>query len=142
MAASSSVTSIRPKPHRRQANWAIRKPQSESLELRAASQTACKGRSIRMDNLDTLVTHHLADRLLNPERLTAMLASLASRRAAKATAVDDKLQSGSVPWDADLCGFGGAASPGWSTNRSRWANSRLAGKDVRLIGPLCQPPRT
>jgi hypothetical protein len=59
-----------------------------------------------MDNLDTLVTHHLADRLLNPERLTAMLASLASRRAAKATAVDDKLQSGSVLWDADLCGFG------------------------------------
>ena len=35
-----------------------------------------------------------------------------------------------------------AASPGWSSNRSRWANSRLAGKDVRLIGPLCQPPRT
>ena len=54
-------------------------------------KTACKGRSIRMDKLDTLVTDHLADRLLNPERLTAMLASLASRRAAKAAAVDERL---------------------------------------------------
>ncbi|KAB2914148.1 MAG: recombinase family protein [Hyphomicrobiaceae bacterium] len=54
-------------------------------------QTACRGRSIRMDKLDTLVTTHLADRLLKPERLTAMLASLASRRAAKAAAVDERL---------------------------------------------------
>ena len=50
--------------------------------------TACKGGSIRMDKLDTLVTTHLADRLLNRDRLTAMLASLASRRAAKAAAVE------------------------------------------------------
>ena len=54
-------------------------------------QTACKGRSIRMDKLDTLVTSHLADRLLEPGRLTAMLASLASRRAAKAAAVNERL---------------------------------------------------
>jgi site-specific DNA recombinase len=54
-------------------------------------QTACRGRSIRMDKLDTLVTTHLADRLLEPERLTAMLASLASRRAAKAAAVNERL---------------------------------------------------
>jgi site-specific DNA recombinase len=53
--------------------------------------TACRGRSIRMDKLDSLVTTHLADRLLNPERLTVMLASLASRRAAKAAAVDGRL---------------------------------------------------
>ena len=52
---------------------------------------ACKGRSIRMDMLDTLVTGHLADRLLNPERLTSMLASIASRRVAKAAAVDGRL---------------------------------------------------
>ena len=54
-------------------------------------KTACKGRSIRMDKLDTLVTHHLADRVLDPERLTAMLASLASRRAVKAAAVDERI---------------------------------------------------
>lgn len=54
-------------------------------------KTVCKGRSIRMDKLDTLVTHHLADRLLDPERLTAMLASLASRRAVKAAAVDERV---------------------------------------------------
>jgi site-specific DNA recombinase len=52
---------------------------------------ACRGRSIRMDRLDALVTTHLADRLLNVERLTAMLAALASRRAAKAAAVDGRL---------------------------------------------------
>jgi site-specific DNA recombinase len=53
--------------------------------------TACKGRSIRMDKLDTLVTTHLADRLLSRERLTAMLASLAQRRAAKAAALGERL---------------------------------------------------
>jgi site-specific DNA recombinase len=53
--------------------------------------TACKGRSIRMDKLDTLVTTHLAERLFKPERLTAMLASLAHRRAAKAAAADERL---------------------------------------------------
>jgi hypothetical protein len=52
---------------------------------------ACKGRSIRMHKLDTLVTTHLADRVLHPERLSAVLASLASRRAAKATAVSERL---------------------------------------------------
>jgi site-specific DNA recombinase len=54
-------------------------------------KTACKGRSIRMEKLDGLVTGHLADRLLNPERLTAMLATLASRRAVKAAAVDERI---------------------------------------------------
>jgi site-specific DNA recombinase len=54
-------------------------------------KTACKGRSIRMDKLDTLVTGHLADRLLAPERLLAMLASLADRRAAKAAAVEGRI---------------------------------------------------
>jgi len=54
-------------------------------------KTACKGRAIRMDKLDTLVTHHLADRLLNRDRLTTMLASLAGRRAVKAAAVGERL---------------------------------------------------
>ncbi len=53
--------------------------------------SACRGRSIRMDKLDALVTTHLTDRLLHPERLTTMLASLASRREAKAAAADERL---------------------------------------------------
>jgi site-specific DNA recombinase len=53
--------------------------------------TACKGRSTRMDRLDTLVTSHMADRLFDRERLTTMLASLVSRRAAKAAAVDARV---------------------------------------------------
>jgi site-specific DNA recombinase len=55
-------------------------------------RTACKGRSIRMDKLDSLVTTHLADRLFQPERLRALLASLAGRRAEKAAAVDERLK--------------------------------------------------
>jgi hypothetical protein len=54
-------------------------------------RTACRGRAIRMDKLDTLVTTHLLDRLLHRERLADMLASLADRRAAKAAAVDERL---------------------------------------------------
>ena len=54
-------------------------------------KTACKGRSIRMDKLDTLVTSHLADRLLEPQRLSEMLTSLASKRAAKAATVDARI---------------------------------------------------
>ncbi|MBX9590131.1 MAG: zinc ribbon domain-containing protein [Hyphomonadaceae bacterium] len=54
-------------------------------------KTVCKGRSIRMDKLDTLVTGHLADRLLDPQRLGTMLASLASGRAVKASAVDERI---------------------------------------------------
>ena len=54
-------------------------------------QTGCKGRSIRMDKLDGLVTEHLADRLLHPERLTAILAALTAGRSEKAPAVDDRI---------------------------------------------------
>jgi site-specific DNA recombinase len=51
----------------------------------------CKGRSIRMDKLDGLVTDHLVDRLFHPERLTAILASLAARRAEKAESVNGRI---------------------------------------------------
>ena len=34
-------------------------------------KTVCKGRSIRMDKLDGLVTDHLVERLFHPERLAA-----------------------------------------------------------------------
>ena len=54
-------------------------------------KTVCRGRSMRMDKLDNLVTVHLADRLLDPARLSTMLASLAERRAARAAAVDDRV---------------------------------------------------
>jgi hypothetical protein len=40
----------------------------------------CVGRSISMDRLDTLVAGHIEDRLLQPERLEAVLASVLDRR--------------------------------------------------------------
>jgi site-specific DNA recombinase len=54
-------------------------------------KTVCKGRSIRMDKLDALVTDHLADRLLEPQRLAEMLTSLAGRRAMKAATVNARI---------------------------------------------------
>jgi hypothetical protein len=36
-------------------------------------KSACKGRSIAIEKLNTLVTQHLVDRLLDPERLAASL---------------------------------------------------------------------
>ena len=44
-----------------------------------------------MDKLDLLVTQHMADRLLQPGRLTTLLSSLAGRRWEKAAAVDRRL---------------------------------------------------
>ena len=43
-------------------------------------KTGCEGRSIPMDKLDDLVAHHLADRLLQPERLETVLANVLDRR--------------------------------------------------------------
>lgn len=54
-------------------------------------KTACKGRSIPMGKLDGLVTHNLIDRLFNPERLTAILASVAARRVENALDVDKRV---------------------------------------------------
>jgi DNA invertase Pin-like site-specific DNA recombinase len=54
-------------------------------------KTVCKGRSIAMSKLDELVTGHLIDRLLAPDRLQALLVSVAARRAARAVAVDDRI---------------------------------------------------
>ena len=56
-------------------------------------KSGCKGRSIRMDKLDILVTRHLADRLLEPPRLSEMLEALAARRAGKEMALDDRMAS-------------------------------------------------
>src|SRR3979490_1719346 len=54
-------------------------------------KTACKGRSIPMGKLDALVTDHLRERLFQPERLALILASLSSRRAEQATALNSRI---------------------------------------------------
>ncbi|POR40195.1 recombinase family protein [Methylobacterium sp. V23] len=54
-------------------------------------KSACKGRAIRMDTLDTLVVDNLVERLLQPDRLTATLASLWASRALKAAEVDGRI---------------------------------------------------
>ena len=54
-------------------------------------KTACKGQSIPMSKLDALVTDHLVERLLRPERLTAILASVVARRAELATQIDTRV---------------------------------------------------
>jgi hypothetical protein len=54
-------------------------------------QSACKGRSVRMDRLDILVIDHIADHLLQPRRLGAMLVALAGRRALKTEAVESRV---------------------------------------------------
>jgi DNA invertase Pin-like site-specific DNA recombinase len=54
-------------------------------------KTVCKGRSIPMDKLDRLVTDHLVERLFQPERLAAILASLSARRAAKEESFNSRL---------------------------------------------------
>jgi site-specific DNA recombinase len=55
-----------------------------------AGKSACRGRSIRMDRLDSMVTRHLSDNLLQSDRMGEMLSVLAERRADKATTVDDR----------------------------------------------------
>ncbi|MGO4712164.1 recombinase family protein [Bradyrhizobium sp. 2TAF24] len=47
-------------------------------------KTGCVGRSIPMDKLDDLIAGHLEDRLLQPERLEAILASVIDRRQERA----------------------------------------------------------
>jgi hypothetical protein len=56
-------------------------------------KTVCKGRSIPMDKLDTLVTDHLLERLFKPERIALILASLSSRRAERAAAVSTRISA-------------------------------------------------
>ena len=54
-------------------------------------KSVCKGRSIRMDKLDGLVTTHLMDRLFAPERLDVLLASVVARRAERSASVDERI---------------------------------------------------
>ena len=53
--------------------------------------TACKGNSIPMKFLDDSVVTALKEKLFDRERLAELLSSLAERRAARATAVDNRL---------------------------------------------------
>ena len=46
-----------------------------------------------MDKLDGLVTEHLVERLFDPERLAAILASLTARRAEKAESVNSRIMA-------------------------------------------------
>jgi site-specific DNA recombinase len=55
--------------------------------------SACKGRSIRMDKLDGLVTDHLVEQLFHPERLAGILGSLTARRAEKAESVNRRVMA-------------------------------------------------
>ena len=54
-------------------------------------KTACKGRSIRMDRLDSVVTETVAGQLLNPDRISEILMLLAERRAEKAASLDERI---------------------------------------------------
>jgi len=56
-------------------------------------KTACKGRSIPMDKLDTLVTENLIEKLFQPERLNIILGKLTDCRSEKAAEVDRRVSS-------------------------------------------------
>ncbi|HXW72306.1 MAG TPA: recombinase family protein [Methylocella sp.] len=56
-------------------------------------KTACRGRSIPMEKLDQLVTEHVADRILVPERLEALLQSVADRRVKTDAEVQTRLEN-------------------------------------------------
>jgi len=60
---------------------------------RTKGNTVCKGRSLPMQKLDSLVTEHLMERLFRPERVATILASLSSRRVEKAAALNSRLMS-------------------------------------------------
>jgi site-specific DNA recombinase len=56
-------------------------------------KTTCKGRSVPMQKLDTLVTEHLMERLFRPERVAAILDALSSRRAERTAALNSRLMA-------------------------------------------------
>jgi site-specific DNA recombinase len=55
-------------------------------------KTACKGRSFPMDRLDELVTEHVKQRVLDPNRLSDLLTSLKAHRHAGDVEVQSRLQ--------------------------------------------------
>jgi hypothetical protein len=71
----------------------FRRTRAWKRDLLPEGKTACKGRTVRMDTLDTLVVEHLSERLFTTERLTAILAATFARRAEKAVEVDRRVVS-------------------------------------------------
>ena len=58
--------------------------------------TACEGMAVPMDKLDDLVASHLEDRLLQPERLEAILATVLDRRQARSERQREHIAEGEV----------------------------------------------
>ncbi|HAP46015.1 MAG TPA: recombinase family protein [Afipia sp.] len=56
-------------------------------------KTGCKGRSVPMDKLDSLVVENLAEQLFQPERLNVILGKLADRRSEQAAEVDQRVSA-------------------------------------------------
>jgi site-specific DNA recombinase len=56
-------------------------------------KTACKGRSVPMDRLNSIVVENLAEQLLQPERLKLILGKLAEQRSAQAAEVDQRVSA-------------------------------------------------
>jgi len=52
---------------------------------------SCKGRSVPMGKLDSLVTNRLVEQLFHPGRLAAILSSLTARRAEKAQSLNARI---------------------------------------------------
>ena len=107
-------------------------------------KSACKGRSIRMDKLDGLVTEHLVERLLQPERLAVMLSSLKARPAAPGAdhrpgrSINEKYQrpSASCPGSWEACREREAVLRSLANCE---AGSRGRGALPRRSGGTCSP---
>ena len=56
-------------------------------------KTACKGRSVPMDRLDSIVVENLAEQLFQPERLKLILGKLAEQRSEQAVEVDQRVSA-------------------------------------------------
>ncbi|MDR3437322.1 recombinase family protein, partial [Telmatospirillum sp.] len=82
-------------------------------------KTGCKGRSIPMQQLDDLVTGHLVEKLFQPDRLTALLASVATRGTSAGTAGD------AAQWGGSSAAAGMAATPSGARKADRGFDGRV-----------------
>lgn len=56
-------------------------------------KTACKGRSVPMERLDSIVVQNLSEQLFQPARLKLILGKLAARRSEQAAEVDQRISA-------------------------------------------------
>lgn len=56
-------------------------------------KSACKGRSVPMDKLDTIVTEPIADQLLTPQRVEELLTGLIELQASRSADYTDRITS-------------------------------------------------